>query len=143
MIETNNYPCAYKEVIELLRYVSISDIEKIPRETLQCFVQNMDEEYEYTINTGKCFAEQPMLEETKAIFANLYRDYWASPAQREAILKREQEEKIAQEQKEISIDIDEISSQTTELITYKTQNIFQRLFSILKNLFYKSHSSLK
>ena len=48
----------------------------------------MDKSYEYNISVDT-FDGQTMLEETKAILTILFRDYWATPAQRKKILNYE------------------------------------------------------
>lgn len=89
----NNYPKAYKEVIEILKHVPTESINKIPREMLDMFIEKMDNEYSFTVDTNKTFAEQNLLEETKAIMANIFRDYWATPYQRERIIAKENYDK--------------------------------------------------
>ena len=77
----NKYPKAYKEVIEILKYVPKEIVDKIPQEMLEMFKAKMDVNYDFKIDTNKEFEEQILLEETKAILANIFRDYWATPSQ--------------------------------------------------------------
>ena len=86
------YRMAYKEVIEILKHVPEEDVLKIPKEKLDFYKQNMDNNYEYKIDEEKEFENQDMLEETKAILAVIFRDYWANPYQREKILTKENQE---------------------------------------------------
>ena len=79
------YPKAYKEVIEILKYLPEEDVKKIPEEMINMFEKNMDKEYKYTINKNKPFNEQIMLKETREILAILYKDYWANEKQKERI----------------------------------------------------------
>lgn len=88
-----NYACAYKEVIELLKYFSLEDVKKIPEDLLKVFLINMDKEYQFTVDEEKTFEEQIMLEETKVIFAIIFRDYWATDYQRQRILAKEENDK--------------------------------------------------
>ena len=85
----DNYPKAYKEVIEILNYVPKESVDKIPQTMLDTFKTKMDKEYDFTVDVNKCFEEQDILEETKAIFANIFRDYWATPYQKERIEAKE------------------------------------------------------
>lgn len=84
-----NFALAYKEVIELLKFFSLEDIEKIPDNFIKALLANMDENYEYVVDEEKTFEEQTMLEETKTIFAIIARDYWATDYQRQRILAKE------------------------------------------------------
>ena len=97
----NNYPKAYKEVVEILKYVPKESVEKIPQTMLNTFNEKMDKNYDFSIDINKSFEEQELLEETKAIFANIFRDYWATPYQKERIQAKERYDwqKIEEEKK--------------------------------------------
>ncbi|MBR2240295.1 MAG: hypothetical protein IJ890_02780 [Clostridia bacterium] len=97
----NNYPKAYKEVVEILKYVPKESINKIPQTMLDTFNSKMDNTYKFSIDINKSFEEQELLEETKAILANIFRDYWATPYQKERIQARERYDwqKIEEEKK--------------------------------------------
>ena len=81
----DNYPKAYKEVIEVLNYVPQESVEKIPQSMIETFKAKMDNDYDFKVDINKSFEEQDLLEETKAIFANIFRDFWATPYQKERI----------------------------------------------------------
>ena len=81
----DNYPKAYKEVLTILENIPEEDFKKIPENMIEVFKLNQDKNYDYEIDINKPFEEQEMLDETKAIFANIFRDYWATPEQREKI----------------------------------------------------------
>jgi len=97
----DNYPKAYKEVIEILNYVPRESVDKIPQTMIDTFKAKMDNEYDFKIDINKNFEEQNLLEETKAIFANIFRDYWATPYQKERIELKEKidRENIEQEKR--------------------------------------------
>lgn len=94
----DTYEKAYKEVIELLKFFPKESVRKIPREKLELYLKNMDRTYEYQVDITKSFEEQKMLEKTKAIFANIFRDYWATNYQRERILAKENYDKKKREE---------------------------------------------
>lgn len=85
----DNYKKAYKEIVEILMYVPKESVNKIPKNMIEVFTTNMDNEYEFHIDINKNFEEQKILEETKAILANIFRDYWATPYQKERIIAHE------------------------------------------------------
>lgn len=85
----DNYPKAYKEVIEILNYVPKESVDKIPETMLEVFKTKMDKDWDFKVDINKSFEEQELLDETKAIFANIFRDYWATPYQREKIKAKE------------------------------------------------------
>ena len=97
----DNYQKAYKEVIEILKYVPQESVEKIPDEMINMFKTKMDKNWNFIVDINKPFEEQELLEETKAIFANIFRDYWATPYQKERIEAQEKYEldKIEEEKR--------------------------------------------
>ena len=97
---TKEYAEAYKEVVTILSYVPEEDLQKIPQDKINFYIENMDEEYEYVLDENIEFEEQSMSDITKAILANIFRDYWATPYQKERIeakekydIEKEEEEK--------------------------------------------------
>lgn len=91
-MKNENFPKAYKEIMELLKYLPKESIDKIPKEIIQIFKLCMDKNYDYVLtlrDIKKDFSEYNLLDETKAILAILFRDYWASAYQRERIIAKE------------------------------------------------------
>lgn len=105
----DNYPKAYKEVIEILNYVPQESINKIPQTMLDTFEAKMDKKYDFKIDINKSFEEQDLLDETKAILANIFRDYWATPYQKERIEAKEKyDRKKIEEEKKAKYNPDDI-----------------------------------
>lgn len=98
----NNYHKAYKEVLEVLRYMSKEDVNKVPEDMILTFETKQDKNHTFKIDVNKSIEEQNLLEETKDILSNIFRDYWATPQQREKIIAREnfEREKIELEKRE-------------------------------------------
>ena len=94
----DNYSKAYKEVLTILKNVPEEEVKKIPEDMIKVFKVKQDKNYRYEINVYKPFEEQEMLEETKAIFAIIFRDYWATPEQREKILAKEKYDRAKEEE---------------------------------------------
>lgn len=63
----DNYSKAYKEIVEILKYIPKESVNKIPKEMLDMFEEEMDKNYLFKIDTTKPFEEQELLEETKAM----------------------------------------------------------------------------
>lgn len=61
---------------------------------LNTFRKSQNREHGFKVDTSKSFAEQSIMEETKAIFANIFRDYWAVDKQRETIEQHEDRERM-------------------------------------------------
>lgn len=145
---TKEYAMAYKEVVEILKYVPEEDVAKISKEKLGFYRENMDKEYDYKIDETKEFEEQEMLDITKAILANIFRDYWATPYQRERILAKEKYdlEKLEEEKREKynpdnlfknrnqNITEEKDVPQTVSIVKYK-ESIFKKIINKIKNIF--------
>lgn len=149
MVE-KQYTYAYKEVIELLKYASLEDVKKIPKNIVEYLLKNQEETYDYRIDTNKTFAQQEKSEITKAIFANFFRDYWATEYQRERIIQKEKNDRIKiEEEKRKRYNPEDIfkrktqmiikneNTQNTDIVVYKKKNlihkILDKILCFLKN----------
>lgn len=146
---TKEYAMAYREVVEILKYVPDEDVKKIPKEKLEFYKNNMDGEYNYKLDMTKKIEEQEMLDITKAILANIFRDYWATPYQKERIEAKEKYdlEKLAEEKRK-KYNLDNIFKEKKEEIVIDNTNLpieinketfFKKLISFIKRLFNKNN----
>lgn len=85
MINKTNLPKAYTEVLEILKLIPQSDYDKVPNYIIENMIKEKDTSYEYAITSIEDFEKQEMLEETIAILAVFFRDYWASDDQKKKI----------------------------------------------------------
>ena len=142
-----NYHKAYKEVIEILKYVPQESVNKIPKTMLETFEKKMDKDYVFYVDINKSFEEQNLLEETKDIFAVIFRDYWATPYQRERIKAKEKydRQKIEEEKanKYNPDDIfknkekDNVVENNNLPVEIKKENFFKKLISFIKKIIRK------
>lgn len=86
----DNYNKAFREVVEILKHVPEESVQKIPQDMRDMFEEEMDKDYIFEVKDNVEFEDLKLLDETKAILANIFRDYWATPYQRERILAKEQ-----------------------------------------------------
>jgi len=104
----------------------------------------MDNEYTYKLDMTKEFEEQEMSDITKAILANIFRDYWATPYQKERIEAKEKYdlEKVEKEKRE-QYNPDNIFKnrkeepfvENTNLpIEVKKESFFKKLINFIKKL---------
>lgn len=150
------YANAYTELLDILKYISKEDYEKIPKIKIKVFEENCNKNYNFTYDENKTLDEQNVSEITKVIIAILFRDYWATKEQRYIIIKKQQEIKD-QKQKELmakfeqnknisekdlkkvnvasDLDIDIDYARGTNLETYKEENIFKRIISKIRGIF--------
>lgn len=99
---TNNYKRAYTEVVEILSHLSREEYDKIPKEKIDYYKENMDTEYVYHIDSQKTLNEQNISTEANAILVTLFRDYFATEVQKETLKKllNKNQEVLEQEKKE-------------------------------------------
>lgn len=136
------YTKAYKEVFEILKYLPEESLKKIPKEMLEMFEKKMDTDYKFKVDMNKSFEEQNLLDETKAILANIFRDYWATPYQRERIEAKEKyDRQKIEEEKKSKYNPDEIFNKRKnekEFINNQTQQEINNLpIEIKKERFYQ------
>ena len=86
----DNYNKAFREVVELLKHVPEESVQKIPQDMRDMFEEEMDKNYKFEVRDNVEFEDLELLDETRAILANIFKDYWATPYQRERILAKEQ-----------------------------------------------------
>lgn len=138
------YKRAFKEVYEILKYVSNEDLKKIPSEILITIKENMQLDYEYKINNISDFQNQEISEISKAILSVIYRDYWATEEERKEIKEKESfERNKIEEEKRKKYNPDAIFEnrktnstddiKSVELVKYK-ENILVRIKKFLKKI---------
>ena len=79
----DNYPKAYKELYEILKNISSEDLSKIPKEILQTIIDKKDDDYKFEFNGD--IDNSNLLEETRALLAVIYKNYWTTPEERKKI----------------------------------------------------------
>lgn len=88
MLKKENYPKAYTEVYEILKYMKKEYVEKIPKKFMKLIKMKKDNNYVYKINLDKNFQEQEMLRETKAILVYIYTNYWCDLEVKRRIIQK-------------------------------------------------------
>lgn len=89
---------AYSEVLEILRHMSYQEYNKVPKDMINMFKKNAIIHSNFRYDFNKLFIEQNISKDAKLILAILFRDYWATPNQRERIKKKQLEERIKLEE---------------------------------------------
>ncbi len=103
------YANAYSEVLEILKYISEEDYDKIPQNKIELFKTNSNKDYKFIYNPEKTLDEQNVSKRAKAIIGVLFRDYWATDSQREKIIIKQNNDRIIlEEQKKSLYDIEDI-----------------------------------
>lgn len=147
----STYAKAYTEVLEIIKYFSEEEYAKIPKEKIEFYKNNMDRNYNFTINPEIDLSEQNISREANAIIVNLFKDYYATEEQKNKIKeilelndKKEEQEKrikynpdnLLKKTNNLDNEKDEVAESKTSIIDYK-ETFFTKLkrfiFRILHN----------
>lgn len=148
---TKIYQQAFSEVNEILSYLSKENYNKIPKEVIDAIEENKDDDYVFFIDTTIPFEEQEILEESKAILFNIYKDYLSNDEIKDKIIELQKEEQIVKEsinssnihlndlfpkkpEKEIEV---EVKTETALIQIDNNKNIFIKILEKIKNIFKK------
>ena len=143
------YEEAFAEVDEIFKTMPVDILSKIPIKFRQIISENKAKDYKVEIKED--FQEEDLKEETVILLGLIYRDFLASPEEREELQKRDAEElqKIEQEMQQ-QYDIENIFQKrkgnknasdeqiSTDLTLYKEPNFVQKIFNLFKGLFKKN-----
>lgn len=88
------YSNAYSEVLEILKYLTPEDYDKIPKEKIEVFETCANKDYTFNYDPDKTLQEQNVSKTARTIIGILFRDYWATEEQREKIIRWQQQERI-------------------------------------------------
>ena len=135
-----NYPKAYTEVLEILKYMPIDDVKKIPKELIDTFEYKKDNNYKFIISEDQDFSKLKILDETEAIMVNIFEDYWATPEQKAKIQARMREDmRIIEEEKKAKYNVDIFKKKENDEIENDVQktNINNLPIEVKKEKFYE------
>lgn len=141
---------AYKELWEILKLIPQDEYNKISSKFIEIIKSNMDNNYTYKIEHIEDFENQEMMEETRILLAILYRDYWASPEEKDEIIRNEKEELIRNDEllrkkynpddlfKNSQTNIKTNNSETaesTDMIVFQKEKWYIKVIDFIKGLF--------
>lgn len=141
----NSSNMVYNEVLEVLKYASKDEYEKIPKEKIEYYKQNKDETYEYTFNSNNTSISNKAC----ILLVKLYLNYIASEKEREEIINDLKENsKLVEQEKNESYNPDELfknqykelkqcEDNNTQLIQYVELKWYKKIWNKIKNIFSK------
>ena len=140
------YEEAFVEVDEIFKIMPIDLLSKIPIKFRQVISENKATDYKVEIQEN--FDEQNLKQETIAILGLIYRDFLASPEEREELQAQDAEElrKIEQDmqekyntenifKKKNQKDDDEL---LRDMVLYKEPGFLKKFFNLIKGIFNKN-----
>lgn len=143
------YEEAFTEVEAVLKLMPIDLVSRIPAQLRQTISENKATNYKIVIKEP--LEEQKLKKETIVILGLIYRDFLASPEEREKLQIKDSEElrKIEQQMKE-QYDVENVfnnkkrykileENQTSKDLTlYKEPNFLVKFFNMIKGIFNKN-----
>ena len=146
-MSNSTYAKAYKEVLEIIKYFPEEEYNKIPKEKIAFYQNNMDQKYEFTINPTIDLSKQNISKEANAIIITLFQDYFAKEEEKEKVqeILELNEKKLEQEKREKynpnnlfknKSEIENIKQSTvqeTALVEYK-ENFFTKFKNFILKL---------
>ena len=142
----DTYANAYVEVLEILKYVPVNEIAKIPKKEIEFFERNKNVNYQYDYNVDNPIT----LRKTDAIIVNLYKKYFSNEEENkkidELLFLNEQKSELKKSRlysNKVIFErqIDE-SIQSNLPVEVKEENFIQKIISKLK-IFIKMLKSRK
>ncbi len=142
---TNEFAEASAELIEILRYIPKTEVEKIPLKLRGFFEDVSKPNYSVRIDPRKPLEEQDLKEKTKDLITVIYRNYWCTEEEKRILDKQllENDKKYEEELRK-KYDPDKLfekntkvqeNEDTKELIKYEKHGIIYKLFSWIRRIF--------
>ena len=134
------YTKALTEVDEVLNYLDVKLLNKIP-ETFKNFIKNSKNKmYKYQYNKEKPLYEQELSKEAKAIISLIYRDYICYPQEKNQLV---QEEKINMQNefkvKEIETIENDVKTETKAIAIIEKESFWKKVINKMKKIIKKNY----
>ena len=137
---------AFAEVEQVIKLMPVELSVRIPIKLRKSISENKAKDYE--VNIKEPLEEQELKQETIVILGLLYRDFIASPEEREQLqLEDDEEIKRIEEEMQKKYDINEVFekrksnsnvNESTEMMVYKEPSFIKKLFNLVKGIFKKN-----
>ncbi len=145
------YSLAMSEVLCIIDQSKEDYKSKIPQSFINFIKENADSTYTPSFDVNIPIKNLKLKKETKGILALIYRSYICSEEEKKEydLLLRENDEKVQQELKEkydvykmfeenqrkMRESLQEVDNQPVEMVKYKKESIFKKIFNIIKSFF--------
>lgn len=141
-------PDVYAEVYEILSYIDINEVMKIPYDLLEDIKKSRNKNYKSKIDALDIYNRENVLPDTIKIIAALDLEYFSSNEEKKRLekeLNEELDKKIVSnkynseeifknKQKKFDAKVPEIQEKT-KMVAYKEQKWYQKIFAKILNFF--------
>lgn len=152
---SEEYQNAYQEVLEVLRHMEPEYQSRVPLKMMEFWRKNASPYHDFTYDESKPFKEQNLSKRAKVILAIVYRDCYATPEERESILRGLAEDRVRIEmekrekynpdtlfdrpKEEIKEETNEEENENIEQsVTTQNNGFFARIIRKIKGIFSKN-----
>ncbi len=149
---TMEYRQSLTELNTIIHYMDIEYLKKLPQKFIEFINSNMDKDYIPNIDKNTPIYEQNLKKDTKVLLSLLYRNYWCDKdkkiilSQEDLVAKNNYEKELREKYNpdnifknksnvaEMNIEHQKEEKQT-ELIEYKEQKWYQKIFAKILKVF--------
>lgn len=146
------YKKAYKELYEVIRRLTKSELDRLPNDFIMNIHEQMDTDYKFVYNESVGLLEQDFMVETKALIIEMYRRFLADESEKEywkeydkkcfRIIEEEKRRKYNPDKLfdsgNVKKDLEEESIDKSEVPIVKIEeNFFKKLLNFIKRIFIK------
>ena len=150
MINTANISRAYSEVYEFINALGEEYINKLPKSIYDTIKDNRDINYKPEYDKNQKLTNEIISKEALALISAINLQYWCKDVQEKERLKQAYYENTKKEEEKYSYDNifknntiqkekipQESEMENTQIIEYKSENIFEKILSKIKSIFLK------
>lgn len=152
---TMEYRQSLTELNTIIHYMDIEYLKKLPQKFIEFINSNMDKDYIPNIDKNTPINEQNLKNDTKVLLSLLYRNYWCDREkkitliQEDLVAKNNYEKELREKYNPDNIfknksNVAEMNKEPTkeekhtELIEYKEQKWYQKIFAKILSIFKRS-----
>ena len=153
----NNYKNALVELETIINCLNCQEYEKIPADIIKAIENNKNENYIFEFDENLDYKDWNLMNETKALLYNIYRDYLATKEQKDFLIEREKIKILKQEQEKAkkynpselfdrnnNVKMNQINKDTesigNSLMRVKKQNFISNIIEKIKVFFNNNRS---
>lgn len=126
----STYSKAYTEVLEIIRHLSKEEYEKIPKEKIEFYTVNKDNNYVFKINPNINLSKQNISPEANAILVSIYKEYFANEKQKEVLNQLLIENQKLHNEEKVGFNPDEVFKDNLEDNNLDNDNLLLPIESI-------------
>lgn len=142
------YSVAFSETLDILNHTKKEDVKKIPIKFLEFLKVNALKTYESKLDFNKSMTDMNLSQKTIGILSIIHKKYWCNNEQRKAFEEKLKQNEITY-QKQLSEKYNtdklfknrelkkEINTEISDLIKYKEQRWYKKIFEKIISLFSK------